>query len=58
MRKEVEEQRFLKGGHGDIDVECKFAPEVYSRKEGEAYRTADVFIADQMDYLMKKKLKQ
>jgi hypothetical protein len=57
MRKEVEEQRFLKGGHGEIDVECKFKPEVYSRREGEEYRDHEQLLADLYQHQERKNLR-
>lgn len=60
IRKVVEQERYLKGGHGYEmeDAECKFAPEVISRQEGEAYRTTQEFIQDQMTFLHNKNLKE
>lgn len=38
----MEQERFERGGGLDTeDQECKFAPEVYSRQEGEEYRTKE-----------------
>lgn len=46
LRKEVEEKRFQKGDGNILDAECKFKPEVYSRREGEDYRDHDQLVAD------------
>jgi len=46
MRKEVHDSNFQRGGHGEIDAECKFKPEVYSRREGEHYRDPEQLVAD------------
>jgi hypothetical protein len=47
----------LKGGHGEIDVECKFKPEVYSRREGEEYRDHEQLIADLYQHQERKNLR-
>jgi hypothetical protein len=53
MRKEVEEERYHKGGNLDgIDEECKFQPEIFSREADEQYRSPDAFVQDQMEFLM------